>query len=211
ITKTANPSGIGAGTLTITATVAGTGTVGPTGSLTWTTSGGFSCTSTLTVGAGSSTATCNVYGPAVGVYTSQAYYSGASDTNYAAATSNQFNMAIGASSGNISSANPYFLIDGSTAGFNAVSGSHNFYVSAPVTLTGLTAIINSNGTTPVFTVGQGQNGFSNLSTPLTCTVTSGTICNAATVNDAISTGTYIDFKAVAPNNTYKAMWIAIFS
>ncbi len=221
ITKTTNPTAIGAGTLTITATVAGTGTVGPTGSLTWTTSGGFNCTSALTVGSGSSTASCTVTNPGVGVYTSQVTYTGASDPNYAAATSTPFDLALGASSAtDLSTTSLYYLIDGSTAGFSSVSSSDNYLVSSTVTITSLTGIITpgyTSGTTPsaIFTVGQGQNGFSNLSTPLTCSVTTtspGTTCTSA-VSDVISTGTYIDLKAqqLAGGDTFKAMWIVAFT
>jgi hypothetical protein len=223
ITKTTNPTGIDAGTLTLTATVAGTGTVGPTGSVAWTTSGGFNtCTSNLTVGSGSSTATCTVTNPGVGVYTSSVTYTGSTDANYAAATvANPFDFAIGASSAVLpSSSTLYYLIDGSTAGFSTVSASDNYLVSSAVTVTGLTAIITpgfTTGTTTIatFTVGQGQTSFTNLANNMSCSVTKtspGTTCTS-TVSDSVAANTYIDLKAqeLATGDSFKAMWIVTFT
>jgi hypothetical protein len=220
VTNTTNTS---TGNLSLTATVTGTGSTGPTGTISWnvTVNGTAynSCSTTLTAGSGSSTATCTISSPSMATYLAKATYVPGADPDYVTATTPNFlGMFVGADSTNpMPTAADYYTINASSAGSTTLGATPLKYTSA-ITITGITGFIApgfTSGTTPSasFTLGEGQASFA--PTTFTCNVTTtspGTTCNF-TGSLAVAANTYLDMKAqrLASSDSFVGYWIVTFT
>ena len=211
------------GNLSLTATVAGTGTTGPTGTVTWnvTINGTAynSCPTALTVGSGSSTVTCTITGHAAGTYLAKATYVPGSDPDYLTATTPSYlGMFVGTDSTNpMPTSADYYTINASSAGSTTLGATPLKYTTA-ITVTAITGVISpgfTSGTTPSasFTFGEGQTTYA--ATAFTCNVTTtspGTTCNY-TGTLAVAANTYLDLKAqrLASSDSFVGYWIVTFT
>jgi type II secretory pathway pseudopilin PulG/Zn finger protein HypA/HybF involved in hydrogenase expression len=218
-----NTTDTSTGALGLTATVLGTGTTGPTGTISWNvTINGTAyttCSTALTVGSGSSTATCTISNPAMGTYLAKATYVPGSDPDYnTATTANYLGMFVGTDSTSpMPTTADYYTINASSAGSTSLGSTPLKYTSA-ITITGITGFIVpgfTSGTTPsaTFTLGTGQGTYA--ATAFTCSVTTtapGTTCNFNGTL-ALAANTYLDLKAqrLATSDSFVGYWIVTFT
>ncbi len=220
VTNTTNTS---TGALSLTATVTGTGTTGPTGTISWnvTVNGTAytTCSTTLTVGSGSSTATCTISSPAMATYLAKATYVPGSDPDYNTATTPNFlGMFVGDDTTSpMPTSVDYYTINAGSAGSTSLGATPLKYTSA-ITVTGITGFISpgfTSGTTPsaTFTLGTGQSTYT--ATSFTCSVTTvspGTTCNYNGTL-AVAANTYLDLRAqrLAGSDSFVGYWIVTFT
>ncbi len=218
ITDTTDPTGVGTGTLVLTATVTDAGGTAPSGTLTWTVTGptsGGCTTSTLTAGSGQSTATCTITSPAAGTYTAKATYAG--DTNYNTATTPvTFGLYLGGTTANIPSGTDYYTINAANSTASTTNTANSIAISPAETLTGVTMTFSggaSSSANQTVTVGDKPSGGSYTATNMTCTVPANSpapeTC-AFSGTYAIATGSSINMAAIG-NGDHTDYWIVTYT
>ena len=214
IAFTATPTVVGSTPITVQATVAGTGTVAPTGTISWTITGVTNpCTTPVTLVASGSnaTASCTITNAGAAVYTFVATYNPGSDVNYVTAASTTYGAFFGGTSAGISnsSTNKYFAISSSSAGATTVGGVTSVKPTANSTLTtqyGTVAAAPGNGKTVTVSV------LNTSSTVLmTCSTGNSTSCSVAgPVSVTSSTGLLIQ-ATDSSGTASKVTWFVTFT
>jgi hypothetical protein len=218
VTNTANPTGISTGNLVLTATVSGTGTTGPTGTLTWTIAGGTvsTCSATTALAVqgttGTSTATCTINTPAAGTYTAKAVYGG--DTNYSGLTSpSTFGAYIGQTAATVPTGTYYYTINNASSTGSTTNTANPFNPGSGITLTSISMTFNGgapSGSNQTVTVGK-ITGSTYTATSLTCTVlaNTGESCTLPTTY-TIPNGSSVNMGVVG-NNLHTDFWIVTYT
>lgn len=142
------------------------------------------------------------------------------NVNFPAAPQKQQSMTVtgnasgtynGGSSGNLTSSNLYYLINGSSTG-SSTSTANSFTPGVATTLTGMTFTMNtSSGTDHTATVGIITGGVWS-STALTCTVTGGngqTVCSI-TGSVSVPAASSINVKAIG-NSNHTGSWAVTYT
>ena len=218
VTNTTNPTGIGVGNLVLTATVGGTGTTGPTGTVTWTfkingTTSSTCTTTALSQGSGTSTAACTIVTPSAGTYTTTAAYGG--DTNYGSATTpSTFGMYIGGTSPpDVPPGPEYYTVNSATSTGSATNTANTISPGTAETLTSITMTFSggaSSGANQTVTVGKITSG-AYSATAMTCTVPLNTVETCASSGSVpIPSGSTINMAAIG-NNLHTDFWIVTYT